>query len=85
MMTNYAPADAKLLLAAAFEVTPDEIPDNASIETYEPWDSLGHVKVIMRVEEVLGRALETEEVVSIFDLYSIAGLLASARRVAERQ
>jgi acyl carrier protein len=34
---------------------------NISIQTYEKWDSLSHVKIIMATEEFLSLSLKTEE------------------------
>lgn len=69
---------ARALVAEALEVPVDDVGADASIDTLEAWDSLGHMKIVMRIEETAGRPLETEETLSVFDLDSIATLLAAA-------
>jgi len=68
-------SQAKGVLAAAFGLMMDEIPDNAGMETFSRWDSLGHMRVIIEVENALGRPLGTEEILSVVDLKSIESLL----------
>lgn len=62
---------AREVLARAFEVPVADVPADASIENFRPWDSLGHLKVIAVIEEKLGRGLETDEVLAVIDLASI--------------
>lgn len=69
---------ARALLASAFEVPENDIGLDASMENSPQWDSLGHVKLIMRIEDDLGRKLESEEVVDLFDLNSVADLLSNS-------
>lgn len=69
--------DAKSILAKVFEIEPSEIPDDASIESYDPWDSLGHMQLTMLLETHMGRPLESEEILSIMDLESLDLLLAT--------
>ena len=65
----------KQLLADAFEITVADVPDDASLEAFEHWDSLGHVRLINAVEERLGRQLETLEILGLVDLESLGHLL----------
>jgi acyl carrier protein len=69
--------DAKTMLAQAFEIEIFEVPDDASLESYERWDSLGHMQLVMMLETHLSRPLETEEILSITDLESVNQLLTS--------
>lgn len=71
--------NARLAVAEALEVAIADVPDDASIDTFEKWDSLGHMRIIVFLEEVVGRPLETEEVVGITDLASIENLLSNRR------
>lgn len=68
--------EAKTLLASALNFEANEIPDDASIETFEPWDSLVHMQLIEVIEQQMGRPLETEEILSIMDLASIQEIFA---------
>ncbi len=69
---------ARLVVAAALELAPELVPLDASIDSFEKWDSLGHLRVVASLEEALGRPLETEEVLAVSDLASIAALLGRA-------
>jgi len=69
--------NAKELIGRAFDMTADAVPDNASLETFEPWDSLGHVKIIMTLEEAIGRPLDTEEALQVASVVDLERLLAS--------
>jgi len=69
--------DAKELIGRAFDMTPEGVPDDASLENFEPWDSLGHVKIIMSVEEAVGRPLDTEEALQIVSVDDLRHLLAT--------
>jgi len=63
------------VLALALEVSPVEIPLDASIETYDRWDSLAHMRVVSAIEETLERSLETEEMLGVTDLAAIQKIL----------
>jgi len=66
------------LLAVAFDVPREQIPTDASLDSYERWDSLGHVSILMKIEETLGRELEAEEALAIVDIASVQTLLDKA-------
>jgi acyl carrier protein len=62
---------ARKVLAQAFNLAPDDIPDDAALDNFEPWDSLGHIQVLTAIEAALNRTLETEETIFIVDLASL--------------
>jgi acyl carrier protein len=62
-------------LSEVFGVDDSKIPEDASLENYSKWDSLGHMRIILHLETVLGRSIEIEEVLSITDLGGIQKLL----------
>ena len=63
------------ILASAFELSLEEVPEDASLEKFPTWDSLRHVRVLMELEAVLGRPLDTEESISVVDVDSVELLL----------
>ncbi|MEZ5648071.1 MAG: acyl carrier protein [Alphaproteobacteria bacterium] len=65
------------LVAEALGVSLGEITSKSSIETIEAWDSLGHMRVVAAVEEILQRELEPEKLVAITSVTDIASLLGS--------
>lgn len=69
---------ARYLLADALELEPGEITDDASIETVGAWTSLGHLRLILALEEEIGRELDTGLVVEIATLKDVESLLRSA-------
>lgn len=69
---------AKWILAEAFGLLAAQIPDDVRLDNFEPWDSLGHVKVLLTLEKVLGRNLSTEEAIEVIDLPSLTELLDRA-------
>ena len=71
--------DAARLIARALDIQAEIGPD-ASIATLPAWTSLGHVRVVLELEEALGRSLATEEVVGIDSVAAVAALLAAASR-----
>lgn len=66
---------AEEILASALAVPVELVPADASIATFEPWDSLGHVAVIETLETAVGRALDADEVLTIVDLATIRAAL----------
>jgi len=66
---------AKTLLAEASLRQVSEVPDNASVSNFDGWDSLSHMRLIMAMEEKLGRELPPEAVVDIASLADVAKYL----------
>lgn len=70
---------AREILAYAFDLPAASVPQDASIQNFTPWDSLGHLRVVAAVEEKIGRPLETDEVLAVIDVASIEKLLNGSR------
>lgn len=68
-------ATAKTLLAEATQRSPEEVPDSASVDTWDAWDSLSHMRLIMGMEQHLGRELPPEAVVDIASLDDVVKYL----------
>ena len=66
---------ARTLLAQATERTPEEVPEDASVMTWDAWDSLSHMRLILGMESHLGRELPPEAVVEIASLSEITKYL----------
>lgn len=73
---------ARDLLADALDLEPDEIGDDASIETVGAWTSLGHLRLILALEEVIGHELDAGSVARIATLKDVESLLKSALKSA---
>jgi acyl carrier protein len=69
---------AKKLLAEAANCDPATIPDEVRIGGFERWDSLAHLRLVLAIEQQIGRELDPDELVRIETLVDIAMLLAPA-------
>ena len=72
------PDAARRLLADAVQADTGAIPDAARIGAFERWDSLAHVRLLLAIEERLGRRLDPDEAVQIELLADVAVTSASA-------
>ncbi len=73
---------AKTLLAEAINTDAALVPDDACVGYFEPWDSIAHLRLILALEETIGRRLDPDEAVAIESLRDIESLLNAARHVA---
>lgn len=62
---------AKTILAEIFNMPIEEVKDDASIENVDDWDSLAHVQVITRLEIILNRPLDVDELIETVNLQGI--------------
>jgi acyl carrier protein len=63
------------VLAEALQIDVSEVNQEMALGVTERWDSLAHMRLIMALEEQLGRPIETEEMLSVEDIPSIQALL----------
>lgn len=73
-----ADAEATALLAEALGLPPQQIPPTATIGALPGWDSLGHLRLILSLEERLGRLLSPDEVLTLTSIANIARVLTHA-------
>lgn len=66
---------ARALLAQALKLEPDAIGADAAIGTLDAWDSLAHMRLILALEEYLGRPLAAETIVGIASLPDVVTVL----------
>jgi acyl carrier protein len=66
---------ARTLLADAIGADPAQVPPDARIGTFERWDSLAHLRLILAMEQQLGRQLDPDEAVAVECLADVARLL----------
>lgn len=69
------PLTARRLLADAVHADADAIPEDARIGKFERWDSLAHLRLLLAIEENLGRRLDPDEAVRIESLADVAAIL----------
>jgi len=70
---------ARSLLAEAVHSEPAAVPEDARIGSFERWDSLAHMRLVLAVEARIGRELDAEEVVRIECLDDIRAILESTK------
>jgi acyl carrier protein len=66
---------AKKLLAEAAHCDFETIPDDVRLGQFERWDSLAHLRLVLGIEEKMGRMLDPEETVRIETLADITSIL----------
>lgn len=71
---------AMALIADAIQMDVAHLPRDASIESLPQWDSLNHMRIVLLLEETLSRQIETDELLSIVDVDSVATILAAEQR-----
>lgn len=74
--------DARALLADALRLDPARVPDDASMRSFKPWDSLAHMELIALAEERLACTLTMDDIVAMTSLDGLAALLAAHRGAA---
>lgn len=66
---------AKEILSATLKLPEIKIDENTAIGKTPEWDSLAHMRLLLALEEVLGRELGMEEVVEIESLSDVENTL----------
>ena len=72
-------AIARSLVAEATERELDEVPEDAGVRTWDPWNSLAHMRLILLMEQNLGKDLPPQAVVGITTIDDVATALSDAR------
>ena len=67
---------ARALLAEAIGIATAEVPADASMFTFDAWDSLAHMRLVLGLETELGAPLDAEQIVNLATLDDIAALLS---------
>ena len=62
MVDSPLAARVKLVLAQAWDTQVDAIPDDAALNDYERWDSLGHITLVLALGAEFGFELTAETV-----------------------
>ena len=68
--------DVKKMIAEALEVDASEVDDDASTETLEAWDSLGHINVLVALDAALdGKVAGIDGMKKAYSVATLVGLL----------
>ena len=66
---------ARELLSEALAVTGDQLTADARIGAIEQWDSLAHMRILLALEERIGKPLNAEDAIAIESLDDVVRLL----------
>jgi acyl carrier protein len=78
-VTKQQSARARKIVAGAIGVPENDLPGDAAIGQWGPWDSLAHMRIIMALEDDLGVILAMTTVVEISNLTDIEKLYSEHR------
>lgn len=65
----------KEVMAGAFQIAPEQIPDDADTDNLEAWDSLGHMQLMLALEAEFGVSIPTETMLELLSLQEIESYL----------
>ena len=71
---------ARQFLADAINAEIAAIPEDARIGSFERWDSLAHMRLLLAIEKHIGRQLDPDDAVRIECLGDVAKLLGKDDR-----
>lgn len=60
--------DIKSVMAQTWGIKKDEIPNDAALNQFVQWDSLGHVNLLLAFEEKFGLEINNETVTGLTSL-----------------
>lgn len=72
-------AQLSAAIAEVFGVDPGEVSERSGPETIADWDSVGHFKLILHLEEVFGIRFASDEIGSLTTAGKIQEALAGLR------
>ncbi len=70
---------ARALLAEAMEIDAAAIGDDATMENFEAWTSVAHLRLILALEEKLGAERSSDDALAIQSLADVVLLLDRQR------
>ena len=67
--------NAREIVAFALDLDIEEISDEDDYESLTCWDSMNHLKIIIKIEEVLGRPCNEDEIEATISVKAIKKLI----------
>ncbi len=65
----------KRVMAQTFDVAIKDIPDDAGIDSFPKWDSLGHLQLMLALETELGVHFSTNDMLDLLSLEALEDYL----------
>lgn len=69
------------LLAQALQLDSSAVDDSTALGVSPQWDSLAHLRLVLALEEQLGRQLTPQAIVALNNLEDIVALLKSEQHI----
>ena len=69
--------DARALIAEVIRKSPVTSPDNTLLADIDGWDSLKGVRLVLRLEEIVGRQLSEDDIEGLQSVADVERLLKS--------
>jgi len=69
--------DARALIAEVIRKSPVTSPDNTLLSDIDGWDSLKGVRLVLRLEEIVGRQLSEDDIEGLQSVADVERLLKS--------
>lgn len=70
----------RALLADVFQVPPEEVTSELAFGDLPQWDSLGHMDVMMRLEEQFGVEINTDTIAELVSVPAICEYIRAANQ-----
>jgi acyl carrier protein len=71
-------APGRKVLAEAFDCALAAVPEDARLGHPAAWDSIGHLRVVLSIEQRIGRLLSPDEIVGIASLVDVEAVLQAS-------
>ena len=69
-------SEVKSQIAATFEISVEQVADDSSGQTIEQWDSVGHINLVMALEQKFGVSFTMEEIMQLRDVRAICRVIS---------
>lgn len=76
--------DVKAAIATTFDIPVEAVRADSSSEAIEQWDSIGHINLVMALEQRLGLKFTIEEIMEMKTIAAICKVVESKRIGAGR-
>jgi acyl carrier protein len=73
-------SQVKEILAREWNVNATSIPDDAELNVYEKWDSLGHISILLALEAEFGIEISPASVQSLLTLPKIVAYIEEQQK-----
>ena len=68
--------EVKNVIASTFEIPAERVADDSSSQSIEQWDSVGHINLVMALEQKFAVSLTMDEIMHLHDVGAICRAIA---------